>query len=214
MAFVDKIQGYVNLGQGLAAQFLGATYAHYRPQSSGKVLTENNMIEELNLSFDSDPTFSHRRPAIFASQIYYGLFDYTNTNIGDYFWDYGQHIFYVSNFEPLKPIELVRCNRTVSVLRPAASSGQSNGYGGDTTPVTLMSEWPCSILSGGVRDRNEDHTPGSVKDFGVTITLPYYTGIEINTYDVIIDDVNRRYVISENERTALGWRLLCATEIA
>ena len=212
MVFADRVQGWVNLGTGIAAKFLGQTFAHYRPLSTSTVLQPINMIEELFLSFDQDPQFSYHKPKEYGDQIYFALCDYTNVQIGDYFWNYADQTFFVSNFEQLKPAMLMRCNRIVTVQRPAAAAGVSNGYGSNTSPVTLLNGWPCSIVSGGIGGANDAHTPGSVKDHGVVITFPHY--VDVDTYDIVIDDANRRYVVGENERTALGYRCLAQYESA
>lgn len=215
-SFVNTvIQPIIFIGYGLAADFLGVPFNHYRPMSNGAVISNINLIEQLPLGYDRDPLFSHKEPQQYGLQQYYALGDMTNTLIGDYFSDGGEYTFFCNNIEPLKPAMIMRCNRTVTVKQPAAGSGGlTNGYvyGGDTTPTTLLTGWPCSIISGGVGGKNEADTPGSVKDHGVQIYLPFY--VEIPTYSVVIDDTGRRYVVGENEQTELGYKLLVSYETA
>lgn len=206
------VQPVIDLGYGLAARFLGVPFNHYRPMNTGIVRTNYNLIEQLNFGYDRDPLFSHKEPQHYGVQQYFGMFDQTNTQIGDYFSDEGDNTFFVNNIEPIKPVMIMRCNRVVTVQRPSGNSAISNGYGGNTTPTTILTGWPCSVVSGGVGGKNEADTPESVKDKGVQIYLPYY--VPIDTYDVIIDDLNRRYVVAENEQTELGYRLFAQYETA
>jgi hypothetical protein len=213
-AFVSSvIQPIVDFGYGLAATFLGQIYNHYRPQSTGPVLVNFNMIEQIPFMFDATPNFSQTRPHLYASdQTYYGAFDSTNTKIGDYFTNGGSYVFYVANWEPLRPPAMMLCNRVVTIQRPSGNGSVSNGYGGNTAPVTLLTGWPASIIKGGISNKPETGTPESINDHGMICYIPYY--VPIATYDIVIDDLNRRYIIGENEQTELGYRLSLAYETA
>lgn len=207
MAIERTIQHKISKGYGKAARHLGHPFIHFVPQGINNPLDNLNMFDTLNVAFDPRDNFEFGKPAEYNDNVYYGLVDLTTVNIGDYFSDFDQYIFFVGNFEPLKPSMLVRCNRTITLYGPAANSSVSNGYGSDTTPSTKMIDWPVAISEGGIGGVNEDRTPGSISNPGVTIMVPDVVQIEV--YDIIVDDLNRRFEVSGNELTGLGYFLTC-----
>lgn len=211
MATEATIQKHVSHGYGIAAKHLGHLFVHYRPQSTGTVLTNINAIDELMMAYDPDPLFGFIKPLTFKSDEYYGLVDLTTVAIGDYFYDFKAGTFFVANFEPLKSALIIRCNAIASIFRPTSS----NGYGANTGPSPLMTGWPVSILPGTKGERNVAGLPESVRAPWVVIHVPIFAGVDILYGDVITDDLNRRYVVSQNQKTSFGsWHLTCDYESA
>lgn len=204
MPFSDVIiQPLVNLGYKLAATFLGLPYTHYRAQSVGPLVANANAVDTLYLAFDHDKQYGFTAPLDYRQNTYFALIDSTTLMIGDYLYDFSGSTFFVASIEPLKATMLVKCNRVISVYRPATN----NGYGSNTSPITVLAQWPASILVGGISGPNLDNDPGTISDPGVTIYLPNY--VPITEYDIIVDDLDRRYTVSQIEITALGNRLSC-----
>lgn len=199
--FQDKIQSKIYKGFNKAAQRLGSQYVQYRPSSSGAVIAQNNIVQEIFFAFDKSPNFDFKQPLDYNQATYYALVDLTEVQIGDYFWDYNNRTFFVANIEPLKPAEVVLCNVTIDLLRPASST--TNGYGGDTTPQTLLTGWPASILPGTKGEMNEAKTPGTNRSFWVQMRIPYY--VSIDPYDIVTDNLGRRFVVSDNSLAKEGY---------
>jgi hypothetical protein len=205
------IQSHVNHGYSIAASKVGHTFVVFRPLDTGPVLRNQNIVQELPLAFDQDYHFGFMKPSEYNKQNYYALLDLTLIKVGDYLWDYDQHIFFVAWIEPLRPAELTRCDATINLIQPSGSI--DNGYGGDTTPVTKITGWPIAISPGTKGETNEAHTPGSVRSpwmIGYAPLLP--DGVMIEEYDVIIDELGRRYVVSMPSLGKEGWYFSMAME--
>lgn len=205
MTTVAIVQRHVNKGYRIAARNLGNLFMHYRPMSNGPVLTNINAIDELMLAFDRDKMFTFASPEEYKSDLYYALLDLTTVNIGDYFYDFDKGTFFAASIEPIKPAMLVRCSHVVNIYRPASN----NGYGGDTGPIPILTQWPCSIFLGPKGERNVSQLPESSRSPWVVIHIPQLIGTTIEYGDVVTDDLDRRYIVSDNHLTALGWYLSC-----
>lgn len=206
MANVVTIQQKINKGYNIAAKHLGTKFGHFRPQNTGPVLENINLVQEVFLAPDKDSEFGFGQPIGFKADTYFALLDLTLVQIGDYLWDFGNYTFYVVNIEPLKPALLVRCSNTITVYRPASS----NGYGGDTGPQTLLTGWPCSVQPGAKGERNVSMLPESVRAPWTTIHLPFFPGTIIRYGDIIVDELGRRFAVSLNEVSAIGYELTCS----
>lgn len=200
-----KIQVHVNKGYRIAAKNLGHLFAHYRAQDNGPVLVNFNMVDELNLAFDRDKMFSFASPEEYKSDTYYALLDLTTVGIGDYLYDFDKGTFFIANIEPLKPAMLIRCSHVVTISRPASN----NGYGGDTGPIPILTQWPCSIFLGPKGEKNIATLPESTRSPWIVIHIPQLIGTTIEYGDIVIDELNRRYAVSDNHLTPLGWYLTC-----
>lgn len=203
MANVSTIQRKINKGYHIAAKHLGNLYAHYRPRSTGPALVNINMMDTLMMAFDPNPNFSFEKPQGFDDDTFFSLLDLTDVQIGDYLSDLNNRTFYVANIEPLKPAMLVRCNRTISIVQPASN----NGYGASTGPTLLLDTWPASIIPGTKGEQNVARLPESVRAPWYIVHLPFFANTIINYGDVILDDMNRRLVVSSNQLSGMGWHL-------
>lgn len=201
----STIQARLNRGYGIAASRLGVPYTQYRPTGASDPLA--NSLGSLFVGFDKDPRFSHKSPNAYGAATYYGLFDATNVQIGDYLvGPFGT--FYVATFEPDKPPMLVICNRTLTITRPAPSGN----YDGDTLPeTTLMASWPASILIRNHGDRAGERLPDDTRTGWYQVLLPAVAGVEIAEADRLTDDSGHLYTVSSTELTLLGWRLTAET---
>ena len=159
------------------------------------------------MAFDQDSQFGFWQACGLQGppDIYYALCDLTTVEIGDYFYDFADHTFFVGNFEPLKPAMFVRCTHKVSIYRPATN----NGYGGPTGDTEIMTDWPAAIELGTKGEKQMSGLPDSVRSPWVIIHLPEYPGVLIEYGDIVIDDLARRYAVSDNHLTFLGWHLTC-----
>lgn len=204
MSFQDKIQAKISRGYAKAAARLGSQFVQYRVQTF-PVISETNIVQELYFAFDMSDSFSFAEPLDYNKAKYYALFDNTNAQIGDYFYDYTGRTFFISNLEPLKPPEVILCNETLSLYRPAGSTGVSNGYGGDTTPALYASGVPVSLLPESRGEANESGLPGAIRAPWMQVLIPPLAGIDVKTYDLFIDSQNRRWIVSMCSLAKEGW---------
>jgi hypothetical protein len=123
--------------------------------------------------------------------------------------------FFVVAMQPLLPILVVECNRVISMARPKPQSGSgAQPYSGMTTAneIKYAIGVPCSILQGTKGEKNETALAGDTRTPWWTVLLPASVGA-VEYGDLIIDDLNNRYVVSSAESTALGWRLNVAMAV-
>ncbi|MDE2024858.1 MAG: hypothetical protein KGJ07_00015 [Patescibacteria group bacterium] len=120
-------------------------------------------------------------------------------------------IYFVAANEFLLPPLGVNCNRTIQVIR--ANQNVGAGYQGyaeylTETSTVLISGMPASILEMGSGGEPPTKLPTEEKTPRWIILIPDLGGVIIRVDDIIIDDLNQEYVITDNEKTFLGWRLL------
>lgn len=212
--FIDKVQRHVNKGYNKAAFHLGTPFVQYRPQTSGPVLVNANMVQELYLGFDKSSNFDFLQPQDYNNAKYYALVDLTLVEIGDYFYDFDKRTFFVANIEPIKPAELMLCNHTISLYHPTGNPSTYGGYGGITAPTLKFSGWPVVLLPGTKGESNEARTPGSIRAPWGVMQVPRVPGITIDEYDLVIDEGQRRFIVSQASLAKEGWWCSMALEQA
>lgn len=204
----NKIQLKMYKGYAKAARVVGTSYQHFRPTTASNPLDAANALPSLNLTLNAcDMKYS--KPNVYGKATWYGIFDGTQGQVGDYFVGIEGTLF-VASMQQLLPILMVGCNRTVTILRPSMGSGPGAiGYGGDTaaSEVPLMTNWPCSMLQGSKGEKNEVGLPADAKNPWFNVLLPYVNGVTLRTADIITDDLGGRYKLTSAELTDLGWRL-------
>jgi hypothetical protein len=227
-----KINAKIYAGRGKAALRLGFDYDLYRPTSNFQPL--DNSILTLKAAFNAADN-NYRKPNLYNKPIWFGDFDGRLTQPGDYL-AYGMQVFFIAAQQSLLPIVCIECNRAVTVISGSSSDGSSSPptsgiqpYSGlcadsetpelgnagsaqlqDTNIQTFDSKfggrWPCSILLGG-REQNSTVTPTSIKQEGWIILLPPSITMVINSGDIVVDDLGRRYEVIGAELTDMGWRI-------
>lgn len=203
------IQSKINFGYGKAATFLGAPYKQYRPTDPLNPL--GNLLGTIMADFDIDPVFSHKAPAPFGKPLYYGLYDGTNVQVGDYLIASGDNrTFFVAGMEPNKPPLCVYCNRIIAINRPQPQPIGDGYYGGDIRrggETPLMTGWPASALQGVRGEKGPANLPGDTRMPWANFLLPSFALVTIEQADLVSDDIGRTFTVSSSELTELGWRL-------
>jgi hypothetical protein len=172
-----------------------------------------NLLFSLPVSLNAED-MKYGKPNKYGKATWYALVDGTNLNVGDYFVG-PQGTFFIAALQPLLPILVVECNRTVSVFRPEEQAGVGLGpYGANTAAnqTLLVSGRPCSILQGTKGEKSESNLPGDTRSPWWTILMPY-AGVDLTMDDILIDDLSRRYVLSSVELSDLGYRITAMTAI-
>ena len=209
-----KIQSVIYKGYAKASNIIGLPYNQYRPTTANNPLAAQNRIANIKVSLNA-MDMKYGKPNLYGKALWYGIFDGTATQPGDYLTN-GSNTYFIAGQQPLLPIVVVECNRTASIFRPQVQSGSGiQPYGGNTasTQTALMTGWPCSILQGTKGEKSETGLPGDTRSSWWSILLPY-AGVQIKPDDVITDDIGLRYVISSPELTDLGWRITAMMAVA
>lgn len=205
------LQSRIYSGYAKAASRVGFSADQYRPTSASNPTAINNKLRSLPASFNAED-MTYGKPNKYGKATWYGLFDGSLTQVGDYLVNTQDGAFFIAAQQTALPILLVNCNRTITVKRPQQQTGVGAvGYGGDTdaNETALMTAWPASVLQGSKADKS-DLLPGDYRSREWAVLLPHYAGVTLRTDDIITDDLARRFVIASAELTDLGWRLLAA----
>ena len=205
-----KGQGLVYKGYAQVAKRLGNPFTLYRPTSadmSAAAIVATNFLASLNAE-----DMTYRRPNKYGKPTWYAVMDGRQTQVGDYLiGDTGK--FFVAAQQPLLPILVVECNRTVNITRPQVQTqyGAVTDYEGTTAAneTPLMTGWPASVLQGTKGEKGGVALPGDTRDAWWAILLPFVPGVILRSGDLIADELGRRYIISSAELSDLGWRLTC-----
>jgi hypothetical protein len=213
------IQQKIWYGDSKAAQILGASYNFTRPVGtpvgSGNVPLETNetwsypgtALFSRNVSLNAQD-MTYKKPNGYGKPLWFGLFDGTGLQPGDYLAG-PQGTFFIAAIQPLLPILVVECNRVISLFRPQAQTGiGKQAYGGTTisNQREVVSGVPCSILQGTKGEKSEAQLPGDTRSAWWTILIPSSV-CRVLPDDILTDDIGLRYVISSVELTDLGYRL-------
>ncbi len=142
-----KLQDRLHLGLGLSARHVGQPTDAFRPKGPFHPLDKQNRFLRLPAAFVSAKG-SDERTNVYGESLWHGIFDASYTRPGDYLVQ-GIESFFVASQEPLLPMLCVKANRIISIARPDMQTCTAgNSYGGYTSgsSITLMEEWPASVL--------------------------------------------------------------------
>jgi len=210
------LQSRIYRGYGKAAARLGQLYQVARPLAASAPL--GNIEFSLLCSFNNRD-WTYIKPDRYGDPTWYGLFDASNTQAGDYLLG-PQGPYFIANQLLHVSILCVSCNRSVVLLRPPAPTSDTGvqGYGGQCLAEdgvalgsvdangAVANGWPaCIILSG--RADAAGPLPMSMKNAGWQILLPASVPLVIGSSDILLDDLGRRYVVEAAELTDNGWRI-------
>jgi hypothetical protein len=201
-----KLQQKVWAGYAKAALRIGPIFTLFRPSDAINPF-QYGPVTSLNASFNAED-MTYGRPNKYGKPTWYCLVDGTQTLVGDYLINDAQ-TFFIAAMQPILPILAVDCNRTINVLRPQQQTGVGAvGYGGDTdaNETLLMQGWPASLLQGTKGEKNEVNLPGDVRNPWWQMLMPAFSGVVLQSADIVTDDIGRRYIISSAELSDLGWR--------
>ncbi len=135
---------------GIAAAKLGVPHALFRPRSAFSPLAAANRIAQLPASF-TPKDMRYRTAPSYGHGLYFGVFDASRTQAGDYLVG-PTGTWFIAAQQPLLPVLCVLANRTLTLGRPAApDAAGSNGYGGVSlgAATVLGTSWPASVMSNG-----------------------------------------------------------------
>ncbi len=196
------LQNRISKGMGVAARRSGLPFTIFRPSGALQPLAAQNRVLELYAAFypgNSDG----RVGADYGRPLWRGVYDAVYTQGGDYLVGRDSTYFVASQQVGL-PVQCVRTNRTVSLVRPTPA--MQGGYSGffSTPGETVLAEWPASLLADG--GRPDEVKTGETK-LGVWSLLLPVLPVCPQVADVVSDDLGGVYAVGNAEQSVLGWRL-------
>jgi hypothetical protein len=205
-----QLQDRISKGNGRAALHIGTPCDLIRPQGPLNPLSREFRILCLNAAFLPIGGRT-KRPVPEQDPLWEGIFDAAYTKPGDILRRHNDGaLFYVAAQQPMLPVQCVRAQRIVTLLRPAQPAAAGlNLYGGTITAddTILAQGWPASIVTAdgpgsGLANIEAEVNPGTWQ-----VLLPPSLYLQLSTNDQITDDQGRRGIISMIETTDLGTRL-------
>ncbi len=197
------LQDKINRGMGLAARKLGTPFIVYRPTQATDPLSSRNRVIKLCASFNAEDG-RFRKVSNFGKPIWWGVFDASYTQPGDYL--VGESgTYFISAERPLLPVQCVATNHVVQILRAATPA--PGGYSGFSaaTATQIVKGFPASLLE--AESRGSEADVRAQKFGGWSLLLPALLASP-QVGDVVIDDASMTYMVGAAEQSALGWRLL------
>lgn len=121
-------------------------------------------------------------------------------------------IYFLAAQQYLLPPLGVKCNRTIKIIRPTFGL-DSPGFLGyseylPATSLLIADGMPASVLEMGKGQSAVTKLPTDTNEPNWIILIPNLGGSIIRIDDIVIDDENQNYVVSDNELTELGWRII------
>lgn len=205
-----RLQSLVYYGYYQAALRIGLPFQQYRPTNAAAPL--GTAFATLVASFNAKD-MKYGKPSAYGSPLWYCLADGRVMQVGDYLIG-APGTFFIASMQPILPIQAVECNRVVTVYRPQQQTAVGAApYGGNTADnqTAIATGFPASILINAKADKGVVSLPGDARSAWWNMLLPIIPGgVTIEDADVVIDDLENRYVISAAELTDMGWRITMA----
>ncbi len=195
-----KLADRLAYGAGCAARRAGFFHDAYRPASLQCPIDLANRFLRLAVAYVL-PGGSVGAPAGFAVPYRQALADWSYLQVGDYLVGPEGTVF-VAAIEPPKPMLVVMTNAIVSLWRPAAPLlAGTNPYGAvlPETNRALLSEFPASLLVGGLSDRTRAGLPDDTKIPGFVCLVPSLAGFQPRVADIVGDGTGARYLVNAVE---------------
>lgn len=210
------IQAKIYAGYAKAAQRVGFQFDVYRPNGIANPLASGNKLTTINASFTpGQKGFPFDRAPAHKDTLFGGLYDGTQTQVGDYLTatpgQGGQGTYFVAFMPSLQPILTVFCNRTINVLSPGPSQtfGAQTAYQGSTpaNQAPVMTAWPASLLFEARGRADQVGLPLDLRAPYFTILMPALSGVDVRAGMIVTDDEDRQYVVEAAELSPFGWRI-------
>lgn len=206
-----QINAKIYAGRAKAAARLGYPFNLFRPLTATAPLA--NQITTLPAAFNAGD-LTYARPNLYGKAVWFADLDGSQTRVGDYLVNAANsaEVYFIAAMQSLLPIVAISCNATLSIYRPASTTGQIGvgGYGGETlaSDTQLVSAFPCSILQGSKGDKSLVNLPGDVRTPWWAVVLPVIPGgVILMNDDIAFDQNGKRYKLSSCELTDMGWRV-------
>ncbi len=215
MADQTSIQAAIARGYAIAASKLGAPVQQIRP--TGPLLPlQQPVLNTLPAFFDQDPSFGmkkawSRRSAGGAEG--YASIDTTNVLPGDIL--VGADTYFVTRFEPIRPLQVALTNTVFDILTdapevdpgPRGRNGRVLNGPSANTPA-IATRWPAWKGVGGRAEIDPTRLPSDAKAPSWSVLLPIIPGITIVRQNILREASGLTMTISAAIETQYGWQLI------
>lgn len=119
-------------------------------------------------------------------------------------------VVFIAEIEPPKPMLVVMTNTVVNIAKPGAPAlAGLNQYGAvlPGTQTVLISDFPASLLVGGIGDRTKAGLPDDTKVPGFSALLPVVEGVEPHVADILTNNRSEHFIVTAVEQFGGVWRL-------
>jgi hypothetical protein len=204
---VDHLQDRLDWGLNRAANIIGRVTDAYRPVGISDPLDRSNRYLQLRAAFSrADGNFA--RSIGYGVAIWRGIFDASYTRVGDYLV-HNHDIWFIAEQQHLLPILCVRTNRVISITRQTApSTATLISTVNANSMITIISQWPASVLGTGAEGKSPTGLPGDTTIAKSIALVPSVHGQILLPTDMVTDDLGINSVVVAAELTNLGWRLI------
>ena len=220
----SAIQRHAARGYAMAAIRLGAPSRQFRPSAKSDPMT-GTPYAIVRATFNDDPAFSFRRPIVWDKPICYALLDTTDINPGDLVVTPEEGTFFITRYEPFRPVEAILTNAIVTVSGSAGSgdqgddtgacdlAGAQGGYGSSATAsVALVTGWPAWIGKPARGISTQSGVPGSLPAATFLMRFPLVPGWAPRPYMTVETDQGLLYTISGVSSSQYGHECLMSVQ--
>lgn len=218
----EGIHQKILFGYAKAALKLGATFNLYRSATPINPISEPNLIGTTQMT--ASVSWDYMRASKYGNSLFNACLDAQSANapgsvqVGDYLTPTegidgvisDDNTYYVQSLQFDLPPQVVQCDQQINIIRPSQNTSIGyDGYVGYTpdTSIAVMTGMPASILKASKGQNAPTALPTDTREPMWTIFMPNLGNVIIRIGDIVIDEINQNYVITENELTELGWRL-------
>jgi hypothetical protein len=204
---LNHLQDRLDWGLNRAANIIGRVTDAYRPVGISDPLDRSNRYLQLRAAFSrADGNFA--RSIGYGVAIWRGIFDASYTCVGDYLV-HDHDIWFIAEQQHLMPILCVRTNRVISITRQTApSTATLTSTVNANSMITVISQWPASVLGTGAEGKSPTGLPGDTTIAKSIALVPSVHGQILLPTDIVTDDLGIKSVVVAAELTNLGWRLI------
>ena len=204
---VGHLQDRLYWGLNRTANILGRVTDAYRPVGVSEPVSRSNRYLQLRAAFSrADGNFD--QAVGYGVALWRGHFDASYTNVGDYLVQ-GDETWFIASQQSLLPVLCVKTNRVISISRQLSpSTGTTyDPTTGATSPISVISRWPVSMLGTGTEGKSTAQLPGDTGIPSCIVLLPSVHEQILQPADIVVDEYGMRGVIVASELSGLGWRL-------
>lgn len=219
----EQIHQKILFGYYKAAAKLGAYFNLYRSATPITPIQIGNLIGGIRMT--QNTSWDYMKGSSYGKSQYNACIDARSSNspysarVGDYLVpatdpDSGiidnNTTYFLQQLEFDQPPQVIECNNSISIMRPAQTSGAGNvGYVGYTaaTSTAVMTTMPASVLLESRGENAATKLPTDTREPTWIILIPNLGNVTVRIGDIVIDNTNQNYVIYNNELTDLGWRI-------
>lgn len=204
------LQARIYSGYEKAARRIGYTFDLYRPTGAGAVITGINKVASLPAAFSLKGDKQFTKAPAYKDVLWEGLLDGSLAQRGDYLFNPAHGTFFVADMPAQLPIVCVRCFHTLSIMRPGSPAVVGiAGYNGTTKAgeAPILVNWPGSVVYAQRGRVTEVGLPMDLPSPYYDVLLPDFADVTLRPSDVVVDELEQRYVVGSAENNELGWRL-------